>query len=167
MSIIFFRFFLLFSVVANRAGSKTQYHRACSRSLTIWVLSRSLRFAAKILYEIMLFRISMLYETVETRRPWRGSPRPCVHAGAFLCFVCIISTVSKQLLYSLTRKHSADASPPQAPAPSLGTLTFSFTPHYSCSIALIWTSFRCAVNQAQCIPLLFQEYLNNCFYNYI
>ena len=115
MSIIFFRFFLLFSVVANRTGPKTRYHRACSRSLTSLVLSRSLRFAAKILYEIMLDRISMLYETVETRRPWRGSPRPCVHAGAFLCFVCIISKVSKQLLYSLTRKHSADASPPQAP----------------------------------------------------
>ena len=28
----------------------------------------------------------MLDETVETRRPWRGSPRPCVLAGAFLCF---------------------------------------------------------------------------------
>ena len=26
----------------------------------------------------------MLDETVETRRPWRGSPRPCVHAGVFL-----------------------------------------------------------------------------------
>ena len=23
----------------------------------------------------------MLDETVETRRPWRGSPHPCVHAG--------------------------------------------------------------------------------------
>ncbi|MFZ2194685.1 MAG: hypothetical protein WAV36_04105, partial [Agathobacter rectalis] len=39
-------------------------------------------------------------ETVETRRPWRGSPRPCVHAGAFLRLVGIISTVSKQLRYS-------------------------------------------------------------------
>mgnify|MGYP000780637967 FL=1 len=26
----------------------------------------------------------MLDETVETRRPWRGSPRSCVLAGAFL-----------------------------------------------------------------------------------
>ena len=26
-------------------------------------------------------------ETVETRRPWRGSPRPCVLAGAFLRFM--------------------------------------------------------------------------------
>ena len=39
-------------------------------------------------------------ETVETRRPWRGSPRPCVHAGAFLCLMGIISTVSKPLRYS-------------------------------------------------------------------
>ena len=57
MSIIFFRFFLLFSVAANMAGPKTRYHRACSRNLTSLVLSRSLRFAAKILYEIMLDRI--------------------------------------------------------------------------------------------------------------
>ena len=57
MSIIFFRFFLLFSVVANSVGSKTRHHRACSRSLTSLVLSRSLRFAAKILYEIMLVGI--------------------------------------------------------------------------------------------------------------
>ena len=45
---------------------------------------------AKILYEIMLDRFSMLDETVETRLPWRGSPRPCVHAGAFLRLVGII-----------------------------------------------------------------------------
>ena len=42
----------------------------------------------------------MLDETVETRRPWRGSPRPCVHAVAFLCLMGIISTVSKPLRYS-------------------------------------------------------------------
>ena len=49
MSIIFFRFFLLFSVVANRVGPKTRYHRACSRSLTILVLSRSLlRYCTKL-----------------------------------------------------------------------------------------------------------------------
>ena len=49
MSIIFFRFFLLFSVVANRAGPKTRYHRACSRSLTSLVLSRSLlRYCTKL-----------------------------------------------------------------------------------------------------------------------
>ena len=43
-------------------------------------------------------------ETVETRRPWRGSPRPCVHAGAFLRLVGIISTVSKPLRYALRRE---------------------------------------------------------------
>ena len=46
----------------------------------------------------------MLDETVETRRPWRGSPRPCVHAGAFLCLMGIISTVSKLLRYSRFRR---------------------------------------------------------------
>ena len=46
----------------------------------------------------------MLDETVETRRPWRGSPRPCVHAGAFLCLMGIISTVSKPLRYSRFRR---------------------------------------------------------------
>ena len=49
MSIIFFRFFLLYSVVANRPGPKTRYHRACSRSLTSLVLSRSLlRYCTKL-----------------------------------------------------------------------------------------------------------------------
>ena len=49
MSIIFFRFSLLFSVVANRVGPKTRYHRACSRSLTSLVLSRSLlRYCTKL-----------------------------------------------------------------------------------------------------------------------
>ena len=46
------------------------------------------------------FCASMLDETVETRLPWRGSPRPCVHAVAFLCLMGIISTVSKPLRYS-------------------------------------------------------------------
>ena len=27
----------------------------------------------------------MFDETVETRRPWRGSPRSCVLAGAYVC----------------------------------------------------------------------------------
>ena len=70
MSIIFFRFFLLFSVVANMAGPKTRYHRACSRSLTGWVLSRSLRFAAKILYEIMLVRIFCNFSFFFTQFFW-------------------------------------------------------------------------------------------------
>ena len=47
----------------------------------------------------------MLDETVETRRPWRSSPRPCVHAGAFLCLLGIISTVSKPLRYALRREY--------------------------------------------------------------
>ena len=70
MSIIFFRFFLLFSVVANMAGPKTRYHRTCSRSLTGWVLSRSLHFAAKILYEIMLVRIFCNFSFFFTRFFW-------------------------------------------------------------------------------------------------
>ena len=48
----------------------------------------------------MLFRVSMLDETVETRLPWRGSPRSCVLAGAFLRFVGIILTVSKLFRYA-------------------------------------------------------------------
>ena len=36
--------------------------------------SRSLRYAAKILYELCFLGLSMLDKTVETRRPWRGSP---------------------------------------------------------------------------------------------
>ena len=36
--------------------------------------SRSLRYAAKLLYELYFFRVSILDKTVETRRPWRDSP---------------------------------------------------------------------------------------------
>ena len=79
MSIIFFRFFLLFSVVANRAGSKTRYHRAYSRSLTSLVLSCSLRFAAKILYEIMLVRIFCNFSFFFTQFFW-------LRAGFGSCF---------------------------------------------------------------------------------
>lgn len=42
----------------------------------------------------------MFDETVETRRLWRGSPRSCVLAGAFLRFVGIILTVSKLFRYA-------------------------------------------------------------------
>ena len=42
----------------------------------------------------------MIDETVETRRPWRGSPRSCVLAGAFLRFVGIILTVFKLFRYA-------------------------------------------------------------------
>lgn len=41
----------------------------------------------------------MLDEIVETRCPWRVSPRSCVLAGAFLRFVGIILTVSKLFRY--------------------------------------------------------------------
>ena len=36
------------------------------------------------------FYASMLDETVETRLPWRGSPRLALHGKSFLCFMCII-----------------------------------------------------------------------------
>ena len=52
------------------AGPKTRYHRACSRSLTSLVLSRSLRFAAKILYEIMLDRIFCNFSFFFTQFFW-------------------------------------------------------------------------------------------------
>ena len=52
------------------AGPKTRYHRTCSRSLTSLVLSRSLRFAAKILYEIMLDRIFCNFSFFFTRFFW-------------------------------------------------------------------------------------------------
>ena len=51
-------------------GPKTRYHRACSRSLTSLVLSRSLRFAAKILYEIMLDRIFCNFSFFFTQFFW-------------------------------------------------------------------------------------------------
>ena len=53
---------------------------------------------------IILFRFSMLDETVETRRPWRGFSlprRPCRGISAFHGHN---STVSRQLRYALTRE---------------------------------------------------------------
>ena len=50
----------------------------------------------------------MLDETVETRRPWRGSPRSCVRAGAFLHFMGIILTVSKLLRYAPAGEYMCD-----------------------------------------------------------
>lgn len=52
------------------AGTKTRYHRAYSRSLTSLVLSRSLRFAAKILYEIMLDKIFCNFSFFFTQFFW-------------------------------------------------------------------------------------------------
>ena len=66
-------------------------------------LSRVLRFVGKILYEIMLEGFLCL--TKPSKRAVRGafSPHPCVHAGVFLRFMGIISTVSRQLRYSPSR----------------------------------------------------------------
>ena len=65
--------------------------------------SGGLRYAAKILYEIMLAGFLYLTKPAFMRRPWRITPCPSVHGWAFLCFVGIISTVSRQLRYSPSR----------------------------------------------------------------
>ena len=62
-----------------------------------------LRYDAKILYEIMLAGFLCLTKPAFMRRPWRITPCPAVHGWAFLCFVGIISTVSRQLRYSPSR----------------------------------------------------------------
>ena len=65
--------------------------------------SGGLRYAAKILYEIMLVGFLCLTKAAFMRRPWRITPCPAVLGWAFLCFVGIISTVSRQLRYSPSR----------------------------------------------------------------
>ncbi len=65
--------------------------------------SGGLRYAAKILYEIMLAGFLCLTKPAFMRRPWRITPCPAVHGWAFLYFVGIISTVSRQLCYSPSR----------------------------------------------------------------
>ena len=65
--------------------------------------SGGLRYAAKILYEIMLAGFLCLTKAAFMRRPWRITPCPAVLGWAFLCFVGIISTVSRQLRYSPSR----------------------------------------------------------------
>ena len=65
--------------------------------------SGGLRYAAKILYEIMLAGFLCLTKPAFMRRPWRITPCPAVLGWAFLCFVGIISTVSRQLRYSPSR----------------------------------------------------------------
>ena len=57
---------------------------ACARSLT----RATLRSQDTV--GIMLYRVSMPDETVETRRPWRGSPWAPIRGSSFLCIVCII-----------------------------------------------------------------------------
>ena len=59
-------------------------------------LPRLLRYAAKRLYELCLGVVLCLTKPAFMRRPWRITPRPCVHAWALLVFVCN-STDSKQL----------------------------------------------------------------------
>ena len=65
--------------------------------------SGGLRYAAKILYEIMLAEFLCLTKPAFMRRPLRITPCPAVPGWAFLCFVGIISTVSRQLRYSPSR----------------------------------------------------------------
>ncbi len=65
--------------------------------------SGGLRYAAKILYEIMLAGFLCLTKPAFMRRPWRKRPCPAVLGWAFLRFVGIISTVSRQLRYSPSR----------------------------------------------------------------
>ena len=73
----------------------------------------------------------MLDETVETRLPWRGSPRPCVHAGAFLRLVGIISTVSKPLRYDgIDRKTGGSTCAPAVPG--------AYVPYVVVNLRYVW-----------------------------
>ena len=89
-----------------------------------------LRYAAKILYEIMLAGFLCLTKPAFMRRPWRITPCPAVHGWAFLCFVGIISTVSRQLRYSPSR--ACVCLPPGFLTLWLYLLTFRFA-HGCCS----------------------------------
>ena len=70
MSIIFFRFFLLFSVVANSVGSKTRYHRACSWNLTS--LDSRIRYASLLRYctKLCLIGFSAISASLFTQFFW-------------------------------------------------------------------------------------------------
>ena len=85
---------LYFSIKLRTAG-----HRLPGNAHT----PRKLRCAAKILYEIMLTVFLCLTKPAFMRRPWRITPCPAFLGWAFLCFVGIISTVSRQLRYSPSR----------------------------------------------------------------
>ena len=52
--------------------------------------SGGLRYAAKILYEIMLAGFLCLTKPAFMRRPWRITPCPAVHGWTFLGFIGII-----------------------------------------------------------------------------
>ena len=57
---------------------------AAASTAVAHALSRVLRFVGKILYEIMLVVVLCLTKPAFMRRPWRITPCPGVHAGAFL-----------------------------------------------------------------------------------
>ena len=85
----------------------------------------------------------MLDETVETRRPWRGSPHPCVHAGVFLRFMGIISTVSKPLRYSRLGRVRV---PPVPGAYALTLWLSMYEYEYTCGFCLIYWGVRIILN---------------------
>ena len=75
---------------------------AAAGTVVAHVLSRVLRFVGKILYEIMLEVGLCLTKPAFMLHPWRITPCPAVHGRTFLCFMGIISIVSKRLRYSHT-----------------------------------------------------------------
>ena len=79
------------------------------------VLSRSLRFAAKILYEIML--LGFLCLTKPSKRAFHGAVSPCpgVHAGAFLRFMGIILQYLSRCASRSFGSPSAGRANPNAP----------------------------------------------------
>ena len=86
------------------AGPKTRHHRACSRILTSLVLSRSLRFAAKILLEIMPSK----RRNAPARTQERGEPR---HGRRVSTVSSSIETLKIIISYSiLTVKRSLQES---------------------------------------------------------
>ena len=70
--------------------------------------SGGLRYAAKILYEIMLAGFLCLTKPAFMRRPWRITPCPAIHGWAFLCFMCIIL---QYLTSFASRLHEGVSSP--------------------------------------------------------
>ena len=88
MSIIFFRFFLLFSVVANSVGAQDS---APSGLLADSHQLSTLAFATKILYEIMLVRIFCNFSFFFTQFFWLYH---FIAYGLGLGAVLEISTVS-------------------------------------------------------------------------
>ena len=71
--------------------------------------SGELRYAAKILYEIMLAGFLCLTKPAFMRRPWRITPCPAVHGWTFLGFMGIILQL---LSCSAIRVRESVACPP-------------------------------------------------------